>query len=49
MKIAYLFSKLDVFISTDEKTKLKGFLLFFIKKNMYMYMKTSTTVSDYIV
>lgn len=33
--MVYLFSKLDVYISTGEKTKLKGFLLFFIKKHVY--------------
>lgn len=32
MKIVYLFLKLDVFISIDEKIKLKGFFFFFIKK-----------------
>lgn len=33
--MVYLFSNLDVYISTGEKTKLKGFLLFFIKKHVY--------------
>lgn len=33
--MVYLFLKLDVFISIDEKIKLKGFFFFFIKKYVY--------------
>lgn len=47
MKMVYLFSKLDVYISTDEKTKLKGFLLFFVKKNMYMKINTQYQIIQF--
>lgn len=50
MKMAHLFSKLGVFITTDEKNNIER-ISSFLKKNkyMYMYMKTNTTVLDYIV
>lgn len=47
MKMAHLFSKLGVFISTDEKKNIERISSFLYEK--YMYMKTNTTVLDYIV
>lgn len=47
MKMAHLFSKLGVFITTDEKKSIERISSFRYEK--YMYMKTNTTVLDYIV